>query len=125
MHISASFLHIHSILLHISAARILHPRPTPAIKSRSSQHPWHDHACSTLESLLGEQWNVIVTFIQHMQNKMVRNNKLQTIDSKQSGTRTNRAARTIDDFINGREGATIYDFTDGHPIGSETMSGNK
>jgi hypothetical protein len=31
--------------------------------------------------------------------------KLQKIVSKQSGPRTNRAARTIDDFTNGRKGA--------------------
>ncbi len=59
-------------------------------------------------------------------NKIVRNNKLQKLDSKQSGTRTNRAARTIDDFIDGREGGTNGDeFTDGLQIGTETRSDNK
>ncbi len=42
-------------------------------------------------------------------NKIVRNNKLQKIDSNQRGQRINRAARTIDDFqvTNGREGAHL------------------
>jgi hypothetical protein len=45
------------------------PRSLP-IKPRR-QHPWHDHAASTLESLFGEQWNVVVIkYIQHMQSQL-------------------------------------------------------
>jgi hypothetical protein len=36
---------------------------------------------------------------------MVKYNKLRKIDSTQSWPRTNKAARSIDDFTDGREGA--------------------
>jgi hypothetical protein len=60
------------------------------------------------ESLLGEQWNVVVivvTDIQHMQTKLSDTKRCKRSISKQCRLRTNRAARTIDDLINGREGA--------------------
>jgi hypothetical protein len=44
-------------------------------------------------------------------NKIVRHKKLQKIVSKQRGPRANRAARTIDHFTNGREGAAALSMT--------------
>jgi hypothetical protein len=70
--------------------------------------------------------------------KIVRiNNKLQKFDSMERGTRTNKAARTINYFTNGRAAARdftderaderhidteIDDLTDGRHIGTETRS---
>jgi hypothetical protein len=53
-------------------------------------------------------------------NKMVRNINWQKLDSKQSGLRTNRAARTFDDFTDGlgMRWGTVDDFTDGRHIGT-------
>jgi hypothetical protein len=61
------------------------------------------------ESLFGEHWNVVIviTDTQHMQTKLSETirckNSIQL--SKQSRPRTNRAACTINDFIDGHKGA--------------------
>ena len=84
------------------------PPSTPRslqIKPRRQQ-PWHDHAASTLESLLGEHWTVELrrrSIYPAHANKIVRHKKLQKIVSKQRGPRANRAACTIDDFTDGRK----------------------
>ena len=72
------------------------------------------------ESLLGEQWNVVVfTNIQHMQTKLSETTRCKTSlqISKQSRPRTHRAARTIEDFTDGREWAlsmtSLMDATEG------------
>jgi hypothetical protein len=48
---------------------------------------------------------------------MVRNNKVNKFDSKQSGPRTNRAACTINEYTNGHEGVlsmtSLMDATEG------------
>ncbi len=117
MHISVLFLHIYSILLHVPAARFLcpqqHPRSTSTPNPRSTsslacqwqprlpsllnpswsncephQHPWHSHAASTVETV---ERHYLHVYPAHA-NKIVRNNKLQKLDSKQS---TNRAACTM------------------------------
>jgi hypothetical protein len=52
-----------------------------------------------------EPWNVVVVaYYPARANKIVRNQKLQKLVSKQRhcGPRTNRAASTINDFTNGR-----------------------
>ena len=64
------------------------------------------------ESLLGEQWNVVVvTNIQHMQTKLSETtrckNSIQI--SKQSRPRTNRAAHTIDDYRRKRSAVGSWD----------------